>query len=262
MRAAAVAIVLALIGYMAMVEPAQALDPQGCDVGVSLDAATQSCAAPGGATVPTGDGHDYELVHGCLRGEGPTCSHAMVCVDENGYPGYLAPLLRDGEFVRNVCVSDGDPAAGQVTPGQMLTAFRRLKWPAGVLVIQPPNGRTLINFDTNFYSTSTEPQTQQVTLLGQRITIEATPSQYGWHFGDEAQLTTDTAGAPYPDLFVTHRYLRKGSYAPRLDLTYRGRYRVGAGPWQQIPGTHTVAGTAQRLEAGTAKPKLVNPYGG
>ncbi|WP_141013781.1 PKD domain-containing protein [Nocardioides sambongensis] len=138
-------------------------------------------------------------------------------------------------------------------------AFRRLTWPASTLVIQPTNGRTLVNFDTNFYTTDTEPITQTVRLLGRPITIEATPVQYHWHFDDGASLTTEEPGAAYPELTITHRYLTTGRYRPSLDTTYGGRYRVGNGPWQQIPGTHTVAGAAQSLRAIEASPTLVDP---
>ena len=52
-------------------------------------------------------------------------------------------------------------------------------------------GRTLINFDTNFYTTNTHPTTQTVTLIGQQVTIEATPTEYTWHFGSgEGDQTT------------------------------------------------------------------------
>ncbi|WP_435771856.1 hypothetical protein [Nocardioides sp. SYSU DS0651] len=138
--------------------------------------------------------------------------------------------------------------------------MRRLDWPASRLVIQPPDGLTLVNFDTNFYTTSTEPITRQVTLLGQPITIEATPAEYVWHFDDGASLRTTEPGAPYPELAVTHNYTRTGTYRPSLDTVYSGRFRVGGGPWRTIPGTVTVDGPAQRLRAIEAQPKLVG-YG-
>ena len=70
-----------------------------------------------------------------------------------------------------------------LTPGFVERAFKRLSWPSSELVVQPPNGKTLVNFDTNFYTTNTQPSTRTVTLLGQRVTVEATPTQYTWHFG-------------------------------------------------------------------------------
>ncbi|MFC5729073.1 MULTISPECIES: PKD domain-containing protein [Nocardioides] len=144
-----------------------------------------------------------------------------------------------------------------LTLGDIRSAFARLPLPASQLVIQPPDGLTLVNFDTNFYTPSTAPLTRRVVLLGRAITIEATPSEYHWDFDDGELLATSEPGAPYPDLTVTHNYTRTGSYRPSLDTVYSGRYRVGDGPWQTIPGTVTIEGTAQQLEAIEAQPKLV-----
>jgi len=139
--------------------------------------------------------------------------------------------------------------------------MRRLSWPASRLVVQSPKGRTLVNFDTNFFTRNTAATTRVVSLLGQRVTIAASPTAYTWVFGDKTSTTTTTPGAAYPRLLVTHRYLRRGHYLPRVDTTYGGRYRVGRGPWIPISGTVTVTGATARLEAVTATPLLTNPYG-
>ncbi|MFW6869319.1 PKD domain-containing protein [Nocardioides sp. CPCC 206347] len=137
------------------------------------------------------------------------------------------------------------------------TAFAELKLPAAKLVIQPPDGLTLVNFDTNFYTTSTRPISRTVTLLGQQVTLEATPAEFHWIFGDGQSLATSEPGAPYPDLTITHNYLRTGTYQPSLDTVFTGRFRVGGGPWRQIPGTVTINGAGQALRAIEAQPKLV-----
>lgn len=144
-----------------------------------------------------------------------------------------------------------------VTVGDVRNAFARLDLPAATLVIQPPDGLTLVNFDTNFYTTSTRPITRTVTLLGQRVTIEATPAEFHWSFGDGGAVTTTDPGAPYPDLTVTHNYLQTGTYRPSLATTFTGRFRVGGGAWQQIPGTVTIDGNGQAVRAIEAQPKLV-----
>lgn len=156
------------------------------------------------------------------------------------------------------CQQYAEPTTPVLTVGLIRTAFAELRLPAGELVIQPPDGLTLVNFDTNFYTTSTEPIARTVTLLGRRVTLEATPSTFHWIFGDGESLTTSDPGAPYPQLRVTHNYLRKGTYRPSLATTYTGRYRVGGGPWRQIPGTVTIDGTGQALRAIEAEPKLVS----
>lgn len=155
------------------------------------------------------------------------------------------------------CVPNQVYAEPVLTVGLIRRAFAELKLPAGELVIQPPDGLTLVNFDTNFYTTSTAPIARTVTLLGQRVTLEATPATYHWDFGDGRKLSTSEPGAPYPRLDVTHSYVRTGTYRPSLSTTYTGRYRVGGGAWQQIPGTVTIDGAGRPLRAIEAQPKLV-----
>lgn len=137
-------------------------------------------------------------------------------------------------------------------------AFAELPLPTPTLVIQPPDGLTLVNFDTNFYTAQTQPLIRTVTLLGQRVTIRATPAAYTWTYGDGASRTTADPGAPYPDLRVTHRYERKGAYRTRLAVTYDGAYRLGGGgPWRAIPGRVTRTGAPQGLRVVEATPTLV-----
>ncbi|HWJ67559.1 MAG TPA: hypothetical protein VNT31_12855 [Nocardioides sp.] len=163
-------------------------------------------------------------------------------------------LTDDSEF--SFCPGPRE-APEALTIGLIRRAFAELKLPAGTLVIEPPDGLTLVNFDTNFYTTSTNPISHTVTLLGRAVTLQATPDTYTWNFDDGQSLTTSQPGAPYPRLDITHNYLRKGSYRPSLSTTYTGRYRVGTGPWRQIPGTVTIDGTGQPLRAIEAQPKLV-----
>ena len=63
-----------------------------------------------------------------------------------------------------------------LTLADIQKAFAELKLPASTLIIQPPDGLTLVNFATNFYTTNTTPITTTVTLLNQPVTLEATPT--------------------------------------------------------------------------------------
>ena len=69
------------------------------------------------------------------------------------------------------------------TPGLVARAFRQIQLPEAELVIQPPNGRTLVNFETNFYTEQGE-FTRRVTLLGRRVELRIWPASFGWRFGD------------------------------------------------------------------------------
>jgi hypothetical protein len=151
------------------------------------------------------------------------------------------------------------PATGEspdLTPGMVANAFKVLPLPASFLEVQPPNSRTLVNFDTNFF-TEAQPFDRAVMLLGRRVLLHIVPSGFGWRFGDGSSATTDEPGSPYPNLDVTHRYLRKGHVAPSVDTTYTATYRVNGGPWREVPGSVTISGAAVELEVLTATPTLV-----
>ncbi|MBF4768204.1 PKD domain-containing protein [Nocardioides agariphilus] len=167
--------------------------------------------------------------------------------------------IGEGPFepVASTCLGD---AGGfeVITPGRVLHEMKRMTWPAATLSIQPPDGRTLVNFKTNFFTTTTEPDTQTITLLGQRVEIEASPVSYTWHFGDGEKQSGADPGAPYPNLDVTHTYRKaEVTVRPSVDVTYHGRFRVNGGQWQDIPETLTVAGTPTQLQVLTATPHLV-----
>jgi hypothetical protein len=144
----------------------------------------------------------------------------------------------------------------EITPGMVAAELRILTLPPSQLEVQPPNGRTLVNFDTNFF-TQTQPFDRSVMLLGQRVDLHIVPSEFGWRFGDGKSLTTDRPGAPYPQLDVTHRYLKKGSVGPSVDTTYTATFRVNGGPWRDVPGSVTIPGAPVALDVVTATPTLV-----
>ena len=135
-------------------------------------------------------------------------------------------------------------------------AFRSVDLPASELTVQPPNGRTLVNFETNFY-TEQGSFTRQVRLLGRRVELRIWPSQFAWRFGDGRSLSTREPGAPYPDLEVTHDYRAKGDVSPSVDTTYAAQFSVDGGPWRPVDGTVTIPGDPVQLEVLTATPELV-----
>lgn len=149
-----------------------------------------------------------------------------------------------------------EPEAPAITPVLVAAALKRIPLPPSKLIVQPPNGRTLVNFDTNFY-TETEAFTRSVTLLGQQVELSITPASFAWRFGDGKSETTTSPGSAYPDLEITHNYLRKGRVTPSVDTTYTATYRVNGGAAQPVPGSVTIAGTAVPLRVVTARPQLV-----
>src|SRR5690606_12226429 len=77
-----------------------------------------------------------------------------------------------------VCLGEGQdpPSDPTVGVGDVLRALHRTGLPKAELQTQPgfKSGKTLVNFETNFY-TEVEPVTDSFGLLGQQVRVEATP---------------------------------------------------------------------------------------
>lgn len=182
------------------------------------------------------------------------CTGNLTCPD--GSFKIYSWLEQDGRIIWESfwCPSEGEAPA--VTDDLIATAFRRIPLPPSTFSIQPPGGRTLVNFATNFF---TEERTldRSVRLLGQRVDLRIEAHSYAWHFDDGETITTSKPGAPYPKLQVTHSYLQKGDYRPALDITWVADYRVNGGDWRPVPGSVTIIGEPTDLSAIEARPTLV-----
>ena len=146
-----------------------------------------------------------------------------------------------------------------MTPGRVLTALRQIGLPALEAKTQP-TGKTLVNFETIFYA-EPQPFARTITLLGQRVDVEANPSTYTWHHGDGTAASTQTPGARYPAKDVVHEYTdAHTTVSPRVDVTYTARFRVNAGAWQDIPETVTITGPGGSLRIAEATAVLSGSY--
>lgn len=203
--------------------------------------------------------------------QGGTCFNPVVCGSGAGvlYAVYRIQLPSGPrELYGYACLTDQEAAdLGAITPAMVFTAMQGLTWPTSELVVQPPGGETLVNLETNFYTTNVEPTTQTVTLLGQQVEIEATPGRYVWHWAgageadnaqDTGSMTSESPRAAYPNLAVTHTYRdAKITVHPWVDTVYSGRYRVNGDGWTPIPQTLTVPGEPVALRILEAHPVLV-----
>lgn len=150
-----------------------------------------------------------------------------------------------------VCASAGD-----VTPGMVLSAFRRLPLVPSPLVVQPDRGWVLVNKPTVVYADG-GPQTLTTTILGTAVTITATPTSYAWDFGDGATLTTTDPGRPWPTGTLTHSYATVGGRSLALTTTWSATYTVAGDPAvRAVPGTATTTSTS-RLEVRERRAYLV-----
>ncbi len=192
------------------------------------------------------------------------CAAARACPDPQQRLWQLWGRLPNGNWttLTTGCFGGIPPAyePPTVTPGQVLEALRRVGLPELPTVVQPA-GKTLVNFETNFY-TEPQPVALTLTLLGQRVQVEATPTTYHWDFGDGAAVTTDDPGAAYPELAVTHRYSdARVTVHPSVETTYTARFSVGGGNWQDVGGTVTATGPATALRIAEATPLLSGEHG-
>ncbi|WP_121253857.1 hypothetical protein [Nocardioides ferulae] len=243
---------MACAGLSATASPAQAACTWQNQVvfqnGVAHIESVYVCS--GSSAGGSGDGDDGAVTAG------------QVMVTDSGLdPVCVRTALSTGVAPEEFCEGDGVFGTGAeppptVTPGMVATAFQELPLPASELVVQPPDGRTLVNFATNFY-TENGPFTETVTLLGQRVDLRIWPAEFTWVFGDGTSHATAEPGAPYPALEVTHEYLRKGRVSPRVDTTYAAEFRVNGGAWAPVAGTVTIPGEPVGLEVETATPVLV-----
>lgn len=196
----------------------------------------------------------------CVLGLGgaQTCNGELATCDDGTTMNYVSYLLSDGTYVQggSTCPVDAVAAPPEVTPGLVLRALRRVPLPASELVVQPPGGRTLVNFETNFYTEQGE-FTRVVRLLGRRVELRIWPASFVWRYGDGTSERTSSAGAPYPDLEITHRYLERGRVAVSVDTTYAADFRVDGGAWRSVEGTVTIPGESEALRVVTARPVLV-----
>lgn len=213
----------------------------------------------------------YRLTQLCKDdGDAGTCDNPRACTNSGGVPGTLYSVSRrpidtpGAPFAAYavVCLTaEEEPTFEVITWRAVWRVMRTLEWPQAELVVQPVGGRTLINFETNFFTTTIDSSVQAVRLLGRDVEIEATPVSYTWHFGAGESLTTESPGAAHVDgreHEVFHVYTDAGvSVQPSVDVTYRGRYRIEGGRWFSIPEQLTVPGAGVPLEVVSARVHLV-----
>lgn len=207
---------------------------------------------PAATTQNSGSLGEYHQQPACES----VCTGDLTCPDGT-FKMHSWYVLPTGEIVNEAYWCPTEAAQPEVTDGLVATAFRRIPLPPSSFQVQPPGGRTLVNFETNFFADTDRELDRTVRLLGQRVDLRIEAHSYTWHFDDGDSVTTTKPGAPYPRLQITHNYLSKGSYRPTLDITWVADYRVDGGPWRPVPGSVTIAGAPTPLRAVEARPTLV-----
>ncbi|WP_239437080.1 hypothetical protein [Arthrobacter alpinus] len=125
-----------------------------------------------------------------------------------------------------------------------------------------PGPHTLRGKETNVWAEATT-QTFNLTMLGQQVTITATPTAYTWNYGDGTIWgPTPTHGAPLHQDRVgertqtSHIYTETGHLTISLTTHFNGSYTVNNGPQLPIPGQGNIASPPLPLTVWRAKTNL------
>ncbi|WP_244516777.1 hypothetical protein [Arthrobacter alpinus] len=125
-----------------------------------------------------------------------------------------------------------------------------------------PGPHTLRGKETNVWAEATT-QTFNLTMLGQQVTITATPTAYTWNYGDGTIWgPTPTHGAPlHQDRIgeqtqTSHIYTETGHLTINLTTHFNGSYTVNNGPQLPIPGQGNIASPPLPLTVWRAKTNL------
>jgi hypothetical protein len=201
----------------------------------------------------------YQLCKDGTSGGVEACSNPRACTI-GGRIGTLYAVFKDGAREGIACLTAGEAGEVEAPPIRelVIAKFRELDWNPSSVVIQPPGGKTLVNLDTNLYTSNSRPQNIEVLLMGRKVVVTARPVAYRWNFGDGTSITTTSPGSPYPNLDVAHVYEQVEKVAVSVDTQYGdASFTVNGGPPESIPSTLWVDGEAQDLEIVEALPQLV-----
>lgn len=154
------------------------------------------------------------------------------------------------------------PAQPQLTLAMIQQAFAQVPVPSSQIVVQPPDGETLVNFPT-IYSTEAPSFVESLTLLGQQVDLYISPASYTWVHGDGTTQTTDDPGQAWQrgldmSAYLSHEYDQTANGLDlRVDVTWTADFRVNGGAWQPVNGTVSVTGPSEQLDVLEADPLLV-----
>lgn len=244
------------LSLLVAVVPAHA-DEHGSTVvaGANSFGVHQVSNSPGSTTPGSADGPEAVGTSGSGQAtvvvSKPTCESVRLsdCVAAPmcSLPDGTVLMFFDGQVHENLgptqpCPKDVEGAPAVSLAALVLRAFQRVPLPEPQLSIQPPKGKTLVGLETIF-STTAEPFTRTLTLLGRQVQLKIQPSSFTWLHGDTTTQSTNWPGKPWsndqPDIdtYITHLYEHTANVRPGVEVTWSADYRIGNGPWQQVNGT-------------------------
>jgi hypothetical protein len=164
-------------------------------------------------------------------------------------------------FRSDVPARSGEPAE-ELTDAMILEQFHRTQFALPAMVIEPPDGRSLVNLPV-FYelvwpAAGFEPGEVDTTdIIGHQVRIRPTLESVTYHFGDGSSTgPTRSLGGPHPNGDITHKYTSAAVVEPYITVDYGGEVSVDGSPWTVIPGTAPVDGSVNPLEILTSRNRL------
>ncbi|MEE2570705.1 hypothetical protein V1638_15065 [Pseudarthrobacter sp. J64] len=214
------------------------------------------------------DPNIYDYIFACQLEDGSLhalCDTTACPPDEDGTEGTLVIWRSAPKSIPNPTWTDWAPMGGptclydtkpeDVLPriaARILEDFRKLPIAAGSLTAQP-SPHTLVGAETNVFANATEQQFD-ITILGQKVHLTATPAQYTFNYGDGSTLgPSATYGGPIPEAEwgtktrTSHVYGDTGDFNITVTTSFTGTYSVNNGPALPINGTGEVTSAPQTL---------------
>ena len=220
----------------------------------------------------------------CEQGGAALCYEADRCSDGSVKMLWIGTDASGDQVAQvELCPADGPPSEVGITtppvdiPGEVAKQFKQVSLPESTIIIQPPGGETLVNFNT-ILATKAEPFTTTVQLdqVNIDVTLDIYPIAFTWHHGDGTTQRTDHPGGTWdghsstdnphcltPGKRATECVLHNYTDATEgnsvsVDTVWGARFQVnGQGPWEDVAGTVTRTGAPATLDVLEAHPSLV-----
>jgi hypothetical protein len=222
----------------------------------------------GATAIESGSGAHLQVTEpACGLGGQVACQETIPC-DGTGVVYNAEWVYPDGhtESGPQQCVGgQQSPPAPQVTGVRVLEAFKTIPLPTPTLGMSPPDGVTLVNLPTIFY-TRAEPFARDVRVLGRQVHLEIAPVSYSWSVGQGGEFATTWPGSPYqrgvtpqedPDAYVTWAYDDAGATeAARVRVVWGATWSLDGKSMGRVPGTVEMISPAATVTVKEARPVL------
>lgn len=137
--------------------------------------------------------------------------------------------------------------------------FQALPIAPSTIVVGPAGGWLPVQMDNIAYTDAT-PQVFTTTVVGQAVTIRATPTQFTWDWADgSTPTTTADPGQAWPNQTVAHPYTQAGDYTVTMTTQWSGELSLdGGATFQAITGAATTVSTAPPVSVTELRSRLVD----